>query len=78
MMKKKYNLLIITVLIVLQHGIIYYQLLQDPPCPEKHPDRDLPLQIIDCNVYDKTNHIKIISNKFISILSEKINLSWHK
>lgn len=57
--------LLLTALIVLQCGIIYYRLLQDPLCPEKHPDRDLPLQIIDCNVYDKTNHIKIISNQFL-------------
>lgn len=65
-MKNTYIDLLITVLIVLQRGVMYYQLLQDPLCPEKHPDRDLPLQIIDCNVYDKTNHIKIISNQFLS------------
>lgn len=52
--------MLIIVLIVLQYGDIYYQLLQDPLYLEKHPDRDLPLQIIDCNVYEKTNQINII------------------
>lgn len=52
--------MLIIVLIVLQYGDIYYQLLQDPLYLEKHPDQDLPLQIIDCNVYEKTNQINII------------------